>query len=284
MTSIPGATRLKPALGLPGLVLFGITYVGPTAPFPMFGIVSTISRGHMALAYSIAMFAMVLTALSYGRMSSVYPAAGSAYSYSRQTLHPIAGFLVGWTMLLDYLLLPLMSVIYVSLIFSRLLPMVPYGAWLLVFASLMTAANLFGLKVTNRANFVMTAVMSAAVLWFVAAAVRTSRYADSWDVEFSTEDKVRVTAQLFVPHGAAGNRKPDRFSGVLRGHAKSFRSVWEALSASESGRAERSAEALRKQRPESVSNWEATANRVMRAGCSVLCQPIQPAKPDGRRR
>jgi putrescine importer len=172
MASIPGATRLKPALGLPGLVLFGITYVGPTAPFPMFGIVSTISRGHMALAYSIAMFAMVLTALSYGRMSSVYPAAGSAYSYSRQTLHPIAGFLVGWTMLLDYLLLPLMSVIYVSLTFSRLLPMVPYGAWLLVFASLMTAANLFGLKVTNRANFVMTAIMSAAVLWFVAAAVR----------------------------------------------------------------------------------------------------------------
>jgi amino acid transporter len=172
MSATSGATRLKPVLGLPALVLFGITFVGPTAPFPMFGIVSTISKGHMALAYLIAMFAMVLTALSYGRMSAVYPAAGSAYSYSRLALHPIAGFLVGWTMLLDYLLLPLMSVIYVSLTFSRLFPMVPYGVWLMLFALLMTAANLFGLKVTNKANFVMTAIMSAAVLWFVAAAIR----------------------------------------------------------------------------------------------------------------
>jgi putrescine importer len=171
MTTPPGATRLRPFLGLPALVLFGITFVGPTAPFPMFGIVSAVSKGHMALAYLIAMFAMVLTALSYGRMSAAYPAAGSAYTYSRRALHPIAGFLVGWTMLLDYLLLPLLSVIYVSLTFSRLMPAVPYGIWLVLFALVMTAANMFGLKVTNKANFVMTAIMTAAVAWFAVAAI-----------------------------------------------------------------------------------------------------------------
>lgn len=171
MTTTPGATRLRPFLGLPALVLFGITFVGPTAPFPMFGIVSAVSKGHMALAYLIAMFAMVLTALSYGRMSAAYPAAGSAYTYSRRALHPIAGFLVGWMMLLDYLLLPLLSVIYVSLTFSRLIPSVPYGVWLVLFALVMTAANMFGLKVTNKANFVMTAIMIAAVAWFAVAAI-----------------------------------------------------------------------------------------------------------------
>jgi len=171
MTATAGGARLKPFLRLPALVLFGITFVGPTAPFPMFGIVSTVSKGHMALAYLIAMCAMVLTALSYGRMSAAYPAAGSAYTYSRRALHPIAGFLVGWTMLLDYLLLPLMSVIYVSLTFSRLFPVVPYGVWLVLFALIMTAANMFGLKVTNKANFLMTAIMTAAVAWFIIAAV-----------------------------------------------------------------------------------------------------------------
>ncbi len=171
MANDQGATRLKPFLRLPALVLFGITFVGPTAPFPMFGIVSTVSKGHMALAYLIAMFAMILTALSYGRMSSVYPAAGSAYTYSRRALHPIAGFLVGWTMLLDYMLLPLLSVIYVSLTFARLFPFLPYGIWLVLFAVVMTAANIFGLKVTNRANFIMTTIMSAAVLWFFVTAV-----------------------------------------------------------------------------------------------------------------
>lgn len=171
MNARSGVTRLRPFLRLPALVLFGITFVGPTAPFPMFGIVSAISKGHMALAYLIAMFAMVLTALSYGRMSAAYPAAGSAYTYSRKALHPIIGFLVGWTMLLDYLLMPLMSVIYVSLTFSRLCPIVPYGVWLVLCALIMTAANMFGLKVTNQANFVMTAIMIAAVAWFVVAAI-----------------------------------------------------------------------------------------------------------------
>ena len=78
---------------------------------------------------------------------------------------------MGWMMLLDYLLLPLLSVIYVSLTFSRLIPSVPYGIWLVLFALVMTAANMFGLKVTNKANFVMTAIMIAAVAWFATAAI-----------------------------------------------------------------------------------------------------------------
>lgn len=164
--------QLRRVLTLPGLVLFGITFVGPTAPFPMFGIVSSVSRGHMALAYLFAMAAMALTAISYGRMAAAFPAAGSAYTYVRRTLHPFAGFLVGWTMLLDYVLMPLMSVIYMSLTVGRFLPEVPYGVWLVVFAAAITVINLFGLKVTNRANFVMTAIMSASVIWFVVAAVR----------------------------------------------------------------------------------------------------------------
>ena len=167
--SRPGFKRM---MGLGSLVLFGITFVGPTAPYPMFGIVSSASKGHMALSYLFAMAAMAVTATSYGRMASAFPVAGSAYTYVRRTMHPLAGFLVGWTMLLDYLLIPLMSVIYLALTVNRFLPQVPHGVWLILFAFSITAMNLFGLKVTNRANFVMTAIMSASVVWFVAAAVR----------------------------------------------------------------------------------------------------------------
>ncbi|MCC6393647.1 MAG: APC family permease [Bryobacterales bacterium] len=156
-------------LPLSGLVLFGITFVTPTAPFPMYGIVSTASKGHMALAYLFAMAAMALTAVSYGRMASAFPVAGSAYSYARRTMHPWAGYLVGWTMLLDYVLMPLLSVIYMALTVGRFVPEVPRGAWLVLFAVAVTVMNLFGLKVTNRANFVMTAIMGATVVWFLAA-------------------------------------------------------------------------------------------------------------------
>jgi len=153
------------------LVLFGITFVGPTAPFPVFGIVSSVSKGHMALAYVIALMAMVLTAISYGRMTAAFPVAGSAYSYTRRALHPVAGFFAGWTMLLDYVLIPLMSVIYISLTMGRLVPQVPYGVWLVLTAVVITGSNLFGLKITNRANFVMTAIMVVSVVWFVSAAI-----------------------------------------------------------------------------------------------------------------
>lgn len=171
LTNDAPAIGLKRVLGLWGLVLFGITFVGPTAPFPMFGILSSVSRGHMALAYAVALAAMLLTAMSYGRMAAAFPAAGSAYTYVQRTIHPLAGFFVGWLMLLDYVLIPLLSVIYMSLTASRLLPNVPYAFWLIAFAAGITIVNLFGLKVTNRANFIMTAIMSAAVVWFVIAAV-----------------------------------------------------------------------------------------------------------------
>jgi len=172
MSSSVHTGGLKPVLGLWGLVIFGISFVTPTAPFPMFGILSSVSRGHMALAYLIAFVAMLLTAVSYGRMASAFPAAGSAYSYVRHTLHPLAGFLVGWTMLLDYVLMPLLSVIYMALTIGHFFPVVPQGLLVVFFTLAITALNLFGLKVTNRANLIMTAIMGAVVVWFVWVAVR----------------------------------------------------------------------------------------------------------------
>ncbi|MCL4782784.1 MAG: APC family permease [Bryobacterales bacterium] len=172
MSAAEGQRSFRPVLGLPGLILFGIAFITPTAPFPVFGIVSSVSHGHMALAYVFAMFAMVLTALSYGRMSAAYPAAGSAYTFTRRSLHPILGFVTGWTMLLDYLLIPMLSVIYISLTAARLVPEIPYEVWIVTVAFLITAANLFGLRITNHANLVMTVIMSISVIWFVVAAVR----------------------------------------------------------------------------------------------------------------
>ena len=79
--------------------------------------------------------------------------------------------MAGWTMLLDYVLMPLMSVIYMALTVGRFVPAVPNGAWLVVFAVGITVINLFGLGVTNRANLVMTIIMGMSVIWFVAAAM-----------------------------------------------------------------------------------------------------------------
>lgn len=187
MTSKESPVQFKRVLNLAELVLFGVTFVGPTAPFPVFGIVSSISRGHMALAYLVAMAAMLLPALSYARMAKAFPVAGSAYSYATRTLHPIAGFLAGWLMLLDYSLIPLMSVIYGALTASRFVAQVPYGVWLVLFGIAITLMNWFGLKITNRANFVMTAIMGGVVAYFVSAAIFALRAGAGEGVLFSTK-------------------------------------------------------------------------------------------------
>jgi amino acid transporter len=169
------------------LILFGVTFVGPTAPFPMFGIVSGASKGHMALAYLIAMVVMMLTALSYGRMASAFPEAGSAYAYTGKALHPIAGIVVGWTILLDYVLMPLMSVIYLALTAGRFFPEIPHGVWLVFIACSITAMNLFGLEVTNKLNMVMTALMMTAVAYFVGAAAHALHAGVGAQTWFSTK-------------------------------------------------------------------------------------------------
>ncbi len=54
----------------------------------------------------IALIAVLLTSISYGHMIRKHPSSGSAYTYVQKSIHPNAGFMVGWSSLLDYLLSP----------------------------------------------------------------------------------------------------------------------------------------------------------------------------------
>jgi putrescine importer len=162
----------KRVLSLRDLVLFGIAFVGPTAPYSMFGIATVKSQGHLPLVYLIAMIAMSFTAISYGRMAAAYPEAGSTYIYASRALHPAVGFLAGWAMTLDYILIPMLSVIFVGLTANKVWPEAPYTVWIIATAGVITAINLRGIKMTSRANYVMNAIMGASLVWFILLAVR----------------------------------------------------------------------------------------------------------------
>jgi amino acid transporter len=162
----------KRVLTLWDLVLFGLAFVGPTAPYSMFGIATVKSQGHLPLVYLIAMLAMSLTAVSYGRMAASFPEAGSTYSYATKALHPGVGFFAGWGMILDYILIPLLSVIYVGLTANKLLPQIPYFAWAVLATVCITTINLRGIKVTARANTFLNAIMVGSLVWFVIMAIR----------------------------------------------------------------------------------------------------------------
>lgn len=178
--------RLRRVLSLPDLVIYGIILIQPVAALPLFGHANHLSRGHAVTTILIAMFAMIFTAVSYGRMAGRYPAAGSAYTYVGRGLNPHLGFVAGWSMFMDYLFVPILCVIFTSIAAHHMLPVVPYLVWVFLFAAGFTALNLNGIKVAARANWILMVVMSAVVFYFMAAAVRFVLISYGFEGLFST--------------------------------------------------------------------------------------------------
>ena len=170
MTS-PDVPQLRRTLKLRHLVLYGIIIVQPTAPMGIFGVVSNIGHGHVATAVLIAMFAMLLTAVSYGRMARVYPRAGSAFSYVSEELHPKLGYVVGWAMLMDYVLNPIICVIWCSQAARNVMPDVPYVFWVILFVLVSTFLNTRGIQASSRVNAILAVAMSAVVILYLGEGV-----------------------------------------------------------------------------------------------------------------
>jgi len=163
---------LKRALRLRDLVFYGIVLIQPVAPMGIYGVVSVEARGHVVTTILIGMCAMLLTAVSYGRMARAYPSAGSAFTYVGEELHPALGYGTGWSMLMDYVLNPAICTIWCSKAAINFLPVVPYPAWVVFFALLFIAMNLRGIETSARTNEILAIGMSVVVVIFLAAAVR----------------------------------------------------------------------------------------------------------------
>jgi putrescine importer len=180
-----GTPHLRRVLTLRDLFIYGIVAVTPSAPVTVFGQASVMSHGLALDTILIGMGAMVLTAISYGRMSALYPSAGSAYTYVGRGINPFLGFLAGWAMLLDYLIIPLFCVIYGSLAGRRLIPEIPYAVWAAFFAGVMTFLNLIGIRSTARANMTLLSVMGGVLIAFIILAIRFVISHHGWTGLFS---------------------------------------------------------------------------------------------------
>ena len=186
--SSSAAPRLRRTLTLWDLIFYGIVLIQPIAPVPLYGVAQKLSDGHFVTIILIALFAMLITAVSYGRMGALYPTAGSAYTYVGKGLNPHLGFLAGWAMILDYLLQPLINTVWISTaLHERYVPQIPYIAWAALIAGIMTVLNLAGVKSSARANKVLLAVMSVVVTFFVWLAIRYLWHGQGWAGLFSTE-------------------------------------------------------------------------------------------------
>ncbi|MGH9353910.1 MAG: APC family permease [Terriglobia bacterium] len=167
-----GAPKLRRVLSLWDLVFYGMVLIQPIAGVPLFGVAQKLSDGHFVTTIAIAMFAMIITAFSYGRMAALYPSAGSAYTYVGKGLNPYLGFLVGWAMILDYILQPLINAIWIAVaIHARYIPQMPYSVAALLVVAFMTLLNLRGVRTSALTNKILLAAMCVVITAFIYLAV-----------------------------------------------------------------------------------------------------------------
>lgn len=163
--------RLQRTLSLGSVVLFGIAYMTPIIVLGTFGILAQSTAGMVPAAYLAALVAMFFTAMSYGRMASAFPVAGSAYSYVRKAISPKLGFIAGWAVLLDYLFLPMAIWLIGAAYLNSAFPAVPQWIWVLAFIGVTSAINIIGLKLANGINVLLMLVQFLVLIAFVALCV-----------------------------------------------------------------------------------------------------------------
>ena len=165
--------QLRRVLGLPALVFFGLVYMVPLTIFTTYGIVTEITGGRTAGAYLVTLLAMLFTATSYSFMVKRYPVAGSAYSYTNMAFGPNVGFLAGWSLLLDYLFIPMINYLLIGLFLNIAFPAIP--AWTIVLASiaLVTVLNVIGIHSVAKASNLIVGAQIVFIGVFVALSWQT---------------------------------------------------------------------------------------------------------------
>jgi putrescine importer len=157
---------LKRTLTLRDLILYGIVMIQLTGPMPVFGVLSARAHGHVVTTILLAMVGMIFTAVSYGRMARAYPSAGSAFTYVSREINPVLGYVTGWGMVMDYMVNPIIMIVWCSKAAMNFVPAVPYYVWAVFFSTVFTILNLLGIKNSARISGLLAAGMGIVVIVF----------------------------------------------------------------------------------------------------------------------
>jgi amino acid transporter len=147
--------ELKRTLSPFDLLVYGLVFIAPIAPWSSFGFVFNASHGMVPLVYLVGLVAMVFTARSYMVMSAAFPVSGSVYAYAGNGIGESAGFLAGWALLLDYLLLPTLVYVICAVSVHAVFPMLPKPLLVAVFLAINTTVNIIGIESTARLSIAL---------------------------------------------------------------------------------------------------------------------------------
>jgi amino acid transporter len=193
--------QLKRSVSTTDLLIYGLIFMVPIAPWAIFGVVYNAASGMVPLVYLIGLIAMIFTALAYQQMAKSIPLAGSVFSYVGRGLHPTAGFFAGWAILLDYLLVPTLLYVFAAESMIGIFPESPRWVWALIFVAINTVINLLGISSIKLMNRIFLAIELVFVVIFVIIAVSALTNGSVPGAEFTIAplwDASKVTGPLIA--------------------------------------------------------------------------------------
>ncbi|KAI9144007.1 amino acid permease-domain-containing protein [Paraphysoderma sedebokerense] len=99
-------SELKRNLSAWDLTFIGVGGIIGTGIFVLTGRAAAVNAGPaVVLSFLLAGIASMFAALCYSELASVLPIAGSAYTYSYATLGELLGWIIGWDLILEYLVI-----------------------------------------------------------------------------------------------------------------------------------------------------------------------------------
>lgn len=197
LENVQSEPKFKRVLTLPSLVFYGLAYLIPTTIFDMYGIVSNVTHGMFSLTHALTALAILFTAYSYGSMVAAFPVSGSAYTYAQQAINPYIGFLTGWTVMMDYLLVPMLSYVIAANYMNALFPEISKWIWILGLTALVTTISYVGINVTARVNNIIVlgqlsiiAIVTIFLIKFITGGGGMGTFF-SWDVFVNSTELVK---------------------------------------------------------------------------------------------
>jgi amino acid transporter len=184
--------ELARTLSVRDLVIHGLIYMVPLAPIGVFGILYNMSAGAVAAVYVIAAVAMLFSAISYKEMAQVFPVSGSTYSYVSLGTNRFLGFVSGWAILLDYLLLPALLCVLSASAMTTIVPSIPAWMWVVFFVAVTAVTNLLGMNVTAKMNQYSLYIQIGILVVFL-----------TWAVVLVMQGHAHLTLDPFHPYGRA---------------------------------------------------------------------------------
>lgn len=162
---------LRRDLGLVDAVGVGLGAIIGAGIFVVTGVAAGVAGPAFIVGLLIAGVAATCNALSSAELAARYPQAGGTYEYGYRLLHPLLGFSAGWMFLASKLAAGGTVALGFGGYFSRLVPAIPSRTAAVGAATLLTAANLFGIKKAGRLNTLIVSLTLLALIGFVVAGI-----------------------------------------------------------------------------------------------------------------